>query len=199
MLENITRTNTVAINTQSLRELLEGAATHAGTDKSLPVLNSLLLRGEAGELIAAATDRYRLIEGKITIEGEGEFSDTLIQLDDVKKILSMVKGDKSRLTTVSIQRQGDTLTVSHLSQALVFQALDGTYPPYTHLFPGEDSAPVALESVTYNPTLFADYGKIVGKKGGVTITYYGERKPMKIGLAGNAVTWRALLMPMRQS
>lgn len=198
MLDNLTRTDTVTVNTQSLRELLEGAATHAGTDKSLPVLNSLLLRGEKGELTAAATDRYRLIEGIVSLDGEGELSATLFQLDDVKKILSMIKGDKSRATGVSIQRQGDTLTVSHLSQALVFQALDGTYPPYTHLFPSEDSAPVALESVTYNPTLFADYGKIVGKKGGVTITYYGEKKPMKIGLAGNAVTWRALLMPMKQ-
>lgn len=199
MLENLTRTDTVTINTQVLRELLEGAATHAGTDKSLPVLNSLLLRGEKGELIAAATDRYRLIEGTIAYDGEGELSATLIQLDDIKKILSMVKGDKSRLTSVSIQRQGDTLTVSHLSQALVFQALDGTYPPYAHLFPSEDQLPAALESIAFNPSLFSDYGKIVGKKGAVKVTFYGEKKPMVIGLTGNAVTWRAMLMPMKSA
>lgn len=195
----ITRTSTITIKTSALRELLEGVATHAGTDKSLPVLNSVLLlspvlaNGE-GKLIAVATDRYRLIEGESALEGEGNLPATLIQLDDVKKIIAMMKGDKSPSTSVTIQRNQDTITVSHLSQALVFQALDGTFPPYVQLFPTD--SPVPLESVIYNPSLFADYGKIVGKKGAVTITFYGKKKPMGIDLAGDHVTWRALLMPM---
>jgi len=199
-IENITRTNTITINTQALRELLEGTSTQAGTDKSLPVLNSILLLSPAlqdgqGKLIAVATDRYRLIEGEVTIEGEGILPATLIRLEDVKKVIAMIKADKSPQTSVTLQKQGDTITISHLSQALVFQALDGTFPPYTHLFPTD--SPIPVEGIIFNPTFFADYGKISGKKGGVRVTFYGEKKPIGIGLTGDAVTWRALLMPMR--
>ena len=65
MQENKTVTDTVEVEGAALIELLEGVSTHAGKDKSLPTLNAVLLAGEGGYLIAIATDRYRLIEGKI--------------------------------------------------------------------------------------------------------------------------------------
>jgi DNA polymerase III sliding clamp (beta) subunit (PCNA family) len=51
--------NNLEIAGDLLLELLEGVSTHAGRDKSLPVLNSLEIEGGGGQLLARATDRYR--------------------------------------------------------------------------------------------------------------------------------------------
>lgn len=204
--KEVTRASySVTINTNTLRELLEGTITHAHKGEDLPVLNSVLLAAPIvtqdllpGRLIAAATDRYRLIEGSINLAAEGHLPATLIRVGDVKKILTMIKGDKSHQTTVSIYRAGDTVTVGHLGQGLVFQTFDGTFPPYAHLFPTQDQAIEPMGQITFNPALFADYAKIAGKKQGVKITFYGEKKPMGISFPGHTiVTWNAILMPMK--
>ena len=52
---------------ESLKELLEGALTHTHKDKSLPALHAVMIEGEGGYLTARATDRYRLIVGKIEV------------------------------------------------------------------------------------------------------------------------------------
>jgi len=58
---------------------------------------------------------------------------------------------------------------------------------------------MAMPHVSFNPSFFADYGKIAGKRGQVTVRQYGENKAFEIVLGGDLekVTWRALLMPMR--
>jgi hypothetical protein len=55
----------------------------------------------------------------------------------------------------------------------------------------------AIDTVSFNPALFADYAKIIGKSNGIKVTFIAKGKPMLIGLAGDKVAWRALLMPMR--
>ena len=51
--------------------------------------------------------------------------------------------------------------------------------------------------IAINPLFMADYGKIVGKGDPVKLEFRGAGMPIHIGLKGNAVEWRALLMPMR--
>jgi DNA polymerase III sliding clamp (beta) subunit (PCNA family) len=84
-------TDTVELENSSLVELLEGASTHASKDKSLYALNSVQLEGAgAGYLVARATDRFRLIEGKIETE-YGTLSKSLISLSDVKRVIELAK------------------------------------------------------------------------------------------------------------
>jgi hypothetical protein len=59
------------------------------------------------------------------------------------------------------------------------------------------SESVSTDKANFNPAYFADYAKIAGKGNAVSITFTGEGKPMVIGVKGNSVEWRALLMPMR--
>lgn len=184
----------ISISAVALNELLEGAMTHSGKDKGLPVLNSVILTATEGELVAFATDRFRLIEGKIPLTEGEELGQSILLLDDVKKILTMIK--KVKVGEVSISREGDRITASYLDQEVSFRTYDGNPPPYTHLFPTEESV-TPLPEVMFNPSFFADYAKIGGKKEGVKITFHGKGKPMTIGLHGERVKWRALLMPMR--
>ena len=80
--------------------------------------------------------------------------------------------------------------------SLTLTVLGENYPnTFGDLFAkGEVSA---IETIAFNPAFFADYAKIAGKGVQVSVTFKGERMPMVIGLVGDKVEWRALLMPMR--
>lgn len=195
MQESKSITDTVEVENAALVELLEGAGTHADKGKSaLHALNSVQLEGEgAGYLSARATDRYRLIEGKIEVE-HGELSPTLISLDDSKRVIELCKSNK--LSRVTFNRIGDLLTVSVTGSSITLKVLDANYPAtFNDLLNKSEREP--LGEIAFNPALFADYGKIAGKGNAVRVEFTGKGKPMIIHLPVTKVEWRALLMPMR--
>jgi DNA polymerase III sliding clamp (beta) subunit (PCNA family) len=187
-------TDTVEVENAALIELLEGASTHSSKDKSLYALNSVQLEGAgAGYLVARATDRYRLIEGKIEVE-HGQLSKSLISLADVKRVIELAKSNK--VSRVTLNRIGDLLTVSVSGSSITVQLLDANYPAtFDDLLNKSEREP--LGEIAFNPALFADYAKIAGKNNPVHIEFTGKGKPMMIHLPVTKVEWRALLMPMR--
>ena len=178
---------------ESLRELLEGAITHAHKDKDLPALNAVMLEGEGGYLTARATDKYRLIVGKIEVI-EGEISPSLISLSDIKRIVALSK-DYKLSGRVSLNRIGDLLTVSVNGNSITLTIVDAHYPTFDDIF--NKGEVTALNTIAFNPAFFSDYSKIVGKGVQVKVTFKGENMPITIGLVGDKVEWKALLMPMR--
>lgn len=192
--ENQILTDTVELENSALVELLEGASTHSSKDKSLYALNSVQLEGEgAGYLVARATDRYRLIEGKIEVE-HGQLSKSLLSLADVKRVIELCKSNKH--SRVTLNRIGDLLTVSVTGSSITVQLLDANYPAsFDDLL--NKSERESLGEIAFNPALFADYAKIAGKGNAVRVEFMGKGKPMMIHLPVTKVEWRALLMPMR--
>lgn len=192
--ENKIQTDTVELQNSVLVELLEGASTHSSKDKSLYALNSVQLEGEgAGYLVARATDRYRLIEGKIETE-HGQLSKSLLSLSDVKRVIELCKSNKH--SRVTLNRIGDLLTVSVTGSSITVQLLDANYPAsFEDLLSKSEREP--LGEIAFNPALFADYAKIAGKGNAVRVEFMGKGKPMMIHLPVTKVEWRALLMPMR--
>ena len=181
-------------------ELFEGAATHAHNGKEpLQVLHTLRIYSEGGHLYAAATDRYRVISGRIEATSSLDLDKSLISLPDVKRITSLLKGEGKRMDSlpVTFTRLGDSLSVSVRGNAISIELVSGTYPPVGK-FIGGDMQAAALESVNLNPAFFADYARIAGKGEAVGITFTGAGKPMQIDIKGKRVEWRALLMPMRR-
>jgi DNA polymerase III sliding clamp (beta) subunit (PCNA family) len=189
-----TRLNSMELAADLFLELLEGVSTHAGRDKSLPVLNSLEIEGEGGLLVARATDRYRLIEGSARTL-EGSLDKALISLDDIKRIITLLKSHKAHL--INLTRISNALTVSALGDSLTVTLGEGTFPPTSELLAKSEGEPVAVEGMAFNPAFFSDYAKIAGKKAAIKVYFYGEGKPMRIRITSDTITWRALLMPMR--
>jgi DNA polymerase III sliding clamp (beta) subunit (PCNA family) len=188
-------TDTVEVENAALIELLEGASTHADKGaNALHALNSVQLEGEgAGYLIARATDRYRLIEGKIEVE-HGQLTKSLLSLSDVKRVIELAKSNK--VSRVTLNRIGDLLTVSVSGSSITVQLLDANYPAtFDDLLNKSEREP--LGEIAFNPALFADYAKIAGKGNAVRVEFMGKGKPMVIHLPATKVEWRALLMPMR--
>lgn len=192
--ENKVSLNYVEIAGESLLELLEGVSTHASKDKSLRTLNAVQIEGAGGDLIARATDRYRLIEGAVRYR-DGGLEPSLIGLEDIKRILSLLKDHKAHL--VDLHRVGDAITVSSLGDSVTFTLIDANYPPMQELLAKSEGEPSAVDSVAFNPALMADYAKIAGKGNAIKVYFTGEGKPMRVRITGDKISWRALLMPMR--
>ena len=186
--------DSVEVSASALIELLEGTITHASKDKSLRALNSAQLESVSGYLVARATDRFRLIEGRIELES-GDLATSLVSFDDIKRVLAIAKEGKIS-GKVSLNRIGDLLTVSVNGSSITLTVLDATYPPsFDSLLNNQERA--ELGEVNFNPAFMADYGKIAGKGNAVRVEFIGQGKPMLIHLPVTKVEWRALLMPMR--
>lgn len=195
-----TELSTATVKLGDLSDLLTGAMTHASSDKSLPVLNTVRLEATGIHLTATATDRYRLIHGVIALEtSEQTLPASLVALADVKRIVALLKGEGARMASlpVTISHAGDMLSVSVRGNAITVNLVAGTYPPFEPYLDG--TAPLVAQDVaTFNPAFFADYAKIAGKGKPVSIHFAGNAKPMRIIFeSGNSVEWRAILMPMR--
>jgi hypothetical protein len=199
---NATRQDTATLQLGQALELLEGVLTHASKDKGLPVLNAVRMEAGEGQLSAIGCDRFRLIQGKV--ECEGELSPSLVSAEDIKRIISLFKGEGKRMDTlpVSLSRVGDMLTVSVRGNAITVNLVAGTYPDTAHLLIGT-TGDSPMSNISFNPAFMADYFKIAGRgaKGaiGIRLAFRGEKKPIDVIFAGNSavkVEWRAILMPM---
>jgi DNA polymerase III sliding clamp (beta) subunit (PCNA family) len=187
----------VTVEASRFRDLIAGALTHAGKTDTLARLHGVYLGREEGRVIAIATDRFRLIEGAIESEGEGESKPVRLAYGDAKAIASALAKVKREKATVTIA--GDIVSVTVSGSTYTYTAHLDDLPPYKHLLPTEGMKPIDFPYVSFNPSFFADYGKIVGKKGQVIVRQYKADHAYEIVLNGdlNGVSWKALLMPMK--
>jgi DNA polymerase III sliding clamp (beta) subunit (PCNA family) len=211
-MQTIERENTgtlqgVAVKASDLLDLITGAAIAAHSKSDLESLNGVYIKAEGGKLTAFATDRYRLLVGELAGEGEGELSNSLIPLADIKRIIAALKGlDKSdlRREVVSLTRAGDILTVAIKGGTLTITiASVQTPPPYEHLFAGD---PAPISEIHLNADFIAAFAKVPGGgKEGQRFIFTGSTtvagkvivKPIKVMIPHDTINWRGLLMPMR--
>lgn len=198
----------VSVKACDLLDLISGAAIAAHSKSDLKLLNGVYLKSEGGKLTAFATDRYRLIVGELAGEGEGELSNTLIPLADIKRIITSLKAlDKVDLSreVVSLTRAGDILTVAIKGSTLSVNIPEGKCPPYEQLFTGE---PVAISEIHLNADFIAAFAKVPGGgKAGQRFIFTGSDtvsgkvivKPIKVLIPHDTINWRGLLMPMRMA
>lgn len=184
----------VTVSGSDFRDLIAGALTHASKDETLARLHGVYLGREEGRVIAIATDRYRLIEGKIESEGEGESKPIRLAYGDAKALSSALAKVKREKVTLTLA--GDIVSVTVAGSTYTYTAHLDDLPPYRHLMEVSGD-PVAFPYLSLNPSFFADYGKICGKRAQVVVRQYGGDKPYHIEIKDTPVEWRAMLMPMR--
>lgn len=189
-----TKLDTLTINAATLDDLLLGAIVAADKGKdALPKLSAIYLTAGDGVITATATDRYRLIAGEVA--GEGTLSQTMIRLEDAKRITAAIKAIK-RLGDITLDRVGDMLTVriNRSGDTLTITAGYDTFPPYKHLLTGD---PVAISELRLDVDLLASFAKVPSSGGGHHFTFTGDRKPVHVAINHESIKWYALLMPMR--
>lgn len=186
---------TITAKSCDIADLLTGASVAADKGKSaIDSLAAVYLSATGGTITACASDRYRLIAGEIA--GEGELAPCAIRLSDLKNILAAIKSERVS-SEITFTRAADSLSVAIGGTSLTVQLGTGTFPPYKHLIPEESAA---VEGISFNPSYMADFSKVpCSNKAGtmLTMSFSGERKPIKVTIPHDKITWAALLMPMR--
>jgi len=185
----------ITVKANDIADLLTGAAIAADKGKNaVDSLAAVYLWATGGTITAAASDRYRLVAGEL--EGEGELAPSAIRLGDIKAILAAIKSEKvSR--EITFTRAGDSLSVAIGGTSLTIQLGTGVFPPYKHLIPQESAA---IEGISFNPAYMADFAKVpCSNKAGtmLSMSFSGDRKPIKVTIPHDSIKWAALLMPMR--
>jgi hypothetical protein len=183
-----------------LNDLLTGALV--ATDKAAPNgLVSVLLVSNGETLTATATDRYRLITGSVAVTG-GAFT-ALVSAADTTRIIKAVK-DQATGADLTLSLIGDLFTISGTGNTITARVMSDRYPPYEQLFTRKVAvikpAPVENSGITIglNSKLLATFDKVPHVKGApMTFDLVSDSEPVLIKIAHAAITWRAILMPMR--
>ena len=187
----------VSLPAGDLLDLFSGAIIATEKDKGLPTLTGIYLVSDGESLTATATDRYRLITGKIKASGS-PFT-ALLQNTDAAKVIAALKpiAKRNDPRPISLELGTNELLVITPESTFTFRLLDGTFPPFEHLLAME---PVESGKMAFNCKFLGDLGKIPGAKNEpVIFTFHGNSKLVTFTVAHSSIEWRGGVMPMRYS
>jgi len=181
-----------------LLDLLSGAIIATGKDRILPTLTGINLVSDGETLTATATDRYRLITGKVKAVGS-PFT-ALLQNTDAAKVITALKPIAKRKDPrpISLELGTNELLVVTPESTFTFRLLDGTFPPFEHLLTME---PADSGKMAFNCQFLGELWKIpgAGKNAPVIFTFHGNSKLVTFTIAHDSIQWRGGVMPMRYS
>ncbi len=130
-LPDLEAVGTFTVDRASVLDTVSRVARSASRDESRPVLTGILVRFEAGRLVMAATDSYRLSVKETPISGD---------VPDLEAIIpARALGELAR-----IAQSGDTLELGVHENQVVFavedmwlttRRIDGQFPNYRQLLP----------------------------------------------------------------
>ena len=198
----------VTFTVPALRELA-AATVAAGKDDTLPTLTGVRVEWSKGLVRFVTTDRYRLAVIEYAHEDTGCEHEGAV-LVPAKELAAYVKGlpKTGRRSggwerVVMVPGDGEVTFTCDTADGTVsrtIRTLDGEFPKYRTLIPGEDKlAPVG--DISCNPSYLADVAKMPArvKHDPVTVTFSGDNKPMLWTGEGVCTSWTYLLMPIRKA
>src|SRR2546421_1637178 len=130
-LPDLDAVGTFTVDRETLLETVARVARSASRDESRPVLTGILVRFEAGKLVMAATDSYRLSVKETSLQGDSPELEAIIP--------ARALGELSR-----IAQSGDNVELGVHENQVVFAAddvwltsrrIDGQFPNYKQLLP----------------------------------------------------------------
>src|SRR5438105_5688152 len=155
-LPDLDAVGTFTVDRVSLLDTVSRVARSASRDESRPVLTGILVRFEAGKLVMAATDSYRLSVKETELGGDAPELEAIIP--------ARALGELGR-----IAQAGDTIELGVHENQVVFAAdavwlttrrIDGQFPNYKQLLP---------ESFEHEVTLPRDEALDVVRRVGVMV------------------------------
>ena len=130
-LPDLDTVGTFTVGRETMLETISRVARSASRDESRPVLTGILVRFEAGKLVMAATDSYRLSVKETELEGDIPELEAIIPARALAELARIAQG-------------GDTIELGVHENQVVFAAddvwlttrrIDGQFPNYKQLLP----------------------------------------------------------------
>lgn len=165
----IEKETTFSLEAQPLLEALHMVTFASATTTLRPVLSGVYLRAEKGQLVFVATDSYRLSEYRVKTGATGSDISCIIPTKVLRELLSILgarrsesdekeKGkekDKKKkeqpAVDVSLSNQQIELRVGNT--ILLSRLIDGKFPDYQQIIPGEAKTVVRLPTKELTTTV----------------------------------------------
>ena len=120
-----------AVKSEPLLETIARVGRAASRDESRPVLTGILARFEAGKLIMAATDSYRLSVKETPLEGEIPDLEAIIPARALEELRRIAAGADE----IELGVQDNQVVFGVGSVWLTTRRIDGQFPNYKQLVP----------------------------------------------------------------
>jgi DNA polymerase III subunit beta len=123
--------STFSVEREALLETINRVARSASRDESRPVLTGILARFEAGKLVMAATDSYRLSVKETSLDGKLPELEAIIPARALQELARIaVAGDEVELGVHENQ-----VVFSADGVSMTTRRIDGQFPNYRQLLP----------------------------------------------------------------
>lgn len=134
ILPQVAATTSLTVKAADLSKLIRCVAYCASTSAIKPELQSVLVYGEGGKLLAAATDSFRLAEKSVSLRSQGSVPQLLIPARnavELNRILESANGD------VEIYYNEHQISAHIGSVYYTSRLIDGSFPNYRQIVPKE--------------------------------------------------------------
>jgi DNA polymerase III subunit beta len=130
-LPDLDAVGTFTVERDSLLDTVSRVARSASRDESRPVLTGILVRFEAGKLVMAATDSYRLSVKETPLEGEAPDLEAIIPARALGELGRIAQG----ADTIELGVHENQVVFATGDAWLTTRRIDGQFPNYKQLLP----------------------------------------------------------------
>jgi DNA polymerase-3 subunit beta len=126
----------VSLPVRDFSAALHAVSFAAATNSMKPELASVALNLEKSELVAAATDSFRLAEVRIPVKTKGSFETVLIPARNIPDIVRAAEGSEEVEVRVGENQCSFVTEAGYLTS----RTIDGAFPDYRAIIPTESVA-----------------------------------------------------------
>ncbi len=132
ILPHVSASASFTVKTADLARVIRSVAYCASTSAIKPELQSILLYGEGGKLIAAATDSFRLAEKTVSLRSTGSVPQLLIPARNAIELFRILETNNGETEVYYNEHQIST----HIGSVYyTSRLLDGAFPNYRQILP----------------------------------------------------------------
>lgn len=125
----------IALEPETLREMIEQVTFAAATDESRPVLTGVVAKFEKDKVTFAAADGFRLSVRHATLSAPVEQSFSVIIPAKALQEVARVSGTQEDPIELAITENRSQILFKLTNIEIVSQLIDGTFPDFTRIIP----------------------------------------------------------------
>ncbi|MBP9711260.1 MAG: DNA polymerase III subunit beta [Candidatus Pacebacteria bacterium] len=132
VLPRVSATTSFAVKTGDLVKAIRSVVYCASTSAVKPELQSILLYGEGGKLVSAATDSFRLAEKTVSLRGNNSMPQLLLPARNAAELMRLLEGVNGETEVYFNEHQISTqVDTTYYTSRLI----DGAFPNYRQIVP----------------------------------------------------------------
>jgi DNA polymerase-3 subunit beta len=190
-LPEVTAGQVVTVESVVMKRLFDEVAFAASTSTTQPEISGLYLEVKDREIVAAATDRYRLAEAKIDQIKHEQDATVIIPPKAVIELSRLLQGATGQVAMYLTENQiglvvGETSLVSRL--------IDGQYPDYRQIIPSTSATQIIVNRADLTSALRTS-GIFSKGMGSVTLNFDAEKEQITIAAASQDIGDAVITVP----